>query len=240
MTIIDSNGQLELPRFAHASQRRRVLVADMPPFVSDPTTAERLGRRAIDLTFAVIVLLLTAMSMLIIAALVKLTSTGPVLFRQERVGRNGEIFRVLKFRTMVTDAEATLRNDPVAFRRYQENDFKLGADDARITTVGRVLRKTSLDELPQLFNILVGQMSVVGIRPLLPDEVALRSEYDQALYRHMRPGLTGLWQVAGRSTIHDDDRIVLDRHYVEHWNVLTDVRLIARTPRALLTPGAAC
>jgi len=240
VTILEPSGQLELPRFVTAPSRLRIGIADMPPFVSEPTTAERATRRGIDIAFAAIVLLLAAIPMLIVALLVKLTSDGPVLFRQERVGKDGETFRVLKFRTMVTDAEATLRKDPVAFRRYQENDFKLGADDPRITKVGRVLRSTSLDELPQLFNILFGQMSVVGIRPLLPDEVALRSTYDQALYHHMRPGLTGLWQVAGRSTIQDEERIELDRHYVEHWNVLTDIRLIAQTPRALLMPGAAC
>lgn len=213
---------------------------DFPPFVSKPTTPERVARRSIDIAFAAVVLLTMFVPMLVIALVIKLTSNGPVLFRQDRVGQHGETFRVLKFRTMVTDAEATLRTDPVAFRRYQENDFKLDADDPRITSVGRVLRTTSLDELPQLFNILLGQMSVVGIRPLLSDEVALRTPYDQALYHHMRPGLTGLWQVAGRSTIQDDERIVLDRHYAEQWSVLSDIRLIAKTPRALLLPGAAC
>ena len=203
------------------------------------TDAERVGRRVLDITFAVVLLLLAAIPMLIVAAIVKLTSDGPVLFRQERVGRYGERFMVLKFRTMVTDAEATLRRDPVAFRRYQENDFKLDADDPRITTVGRFLRASSIDELPQLFNVLAGQMSVVGIRPLLPDELALRTQYDQMLYRRMNPGLTGRWQVAGRSSIQDDERIQLDREYVETWSVVEDVRLILRTPRALLMPGTA-
>jgi lipopolysaccharide/colanic/teichoic acid biosynthesis glycosyltransferase len=207
--------------------------------ISFPTAPELVARRSIDIAFSVTMLLLAALPMLAIAALVKLTSDGPVLFHQERVGRFGSAFRVFKFRTMVTDAEATLRRDPIAFRRYQENGFKLGADDPRITRLGLFLRRSSLDELPQLFNVLNGQMSVVGIRPLLPDEVALRSQYDQMLYRRMRPGLTGLWQVAGRSRIQENARVELDRRYIEGWSVASDLAIIARTPLALLAPGTA-
>ena len=164
--------------------------------------------------------------MLLLAIAVKRSSPGPVFFRQERIGQNGRPFSVLKFRSMRTGAHADLVRDPIAHRRYQENGFKLDADDPRITPIGRFIRATSLDELPQLINVLAGEMSLVGIRPLLAEEVDLRSDYDRACYQAMKPGMTGLWQVSGRSSVGNCDRHV-DR----------DVHRDLEPPRR--SPGAA-
>jgi lipopolysaccharide/colanic/teichoic acid biosynthesis glycosyltransferase len=212
-------------------------LSDLPPFVTELTTADRVARRALDLTVAIVTLLVMAIPMLVIAAIVKLTSDGPILFRQERVGEGGNPFQVLKFRTMVDGADRMLRLDADALKAYQENDFKLASDDPRITGIGRFLRKASLDELPQLINVLRGDMSIVGIRPLLSEELACRSSYDQALYRHLAPGLTGRWQVAGRSDVQHDHRVLLDRGYVEQWAFATDLWILAATPLALVRTG---
>lgn len=192
------------------------------------------AKRALDIVVSVIGLFVLAPLMLILAIAVKRSSPGPVLFRQQRVGQNGREFDVLKFRSMRTGAHADLIRDPVAHRRYQENGFKLDADDPRITSVGRFIRATSLDELPQLINVLRGEMSLVGIRPLLADEVELRSHYDQACYRALKPGMTGLWQVSGRSSVGDTDRHALDREYIERWSLEADLRVLVRTPIAVL------
>jgi lipopolysaccharide/colanic/teichoic acid biosynthesis glycosyltransferase len=157
-----------------------------------------------------------------------------VIFKQARVGRNGELFEVYKFRTMRNGTHREVLDDAAARKAYRDNDFKLRPDDPRITAIGRLLRKTSLDELPQLVNVLRGNMSIVGVRPLLEEEVALRPDYDQQLYRTMRPGMTGLWQVEGRSTVQKEDRLHLDRRYIEDWSVLGDIKILARTPYALL------
>jgi lipopolysaccharide/colanic/teichoic acid biosynthesis glycosyltransferase len=242
VTIVESNGQQELLRTIPMRTARRVAVqiTDMPPFVVAPSAGQTRARRAIDLTIAIAALLIVALPMLVIMLVVKLTGDGAVFFTQDRAGASGTTFRIFKFRTMVADASATLHGDEAALRAFVENDFKLAGDDMRITTVGKFLRRTSLDELPQLINVLFGHMSIVGIRPLFPEQLAQRSEYDQTLYNFMRPGLTGRWQVAGRSNIRDQERIMLDREYVEDWSLFGDLRLMAKTPRALLIPDAAC
>jgi lipopolysaccharide/colanic/teichoic acid biosynthesis glycosyltransferase len=191
-------------------------------------------KRALDIALSLIGLIVLAPLLLILAIAVKRSSPGPVLFRQQRVGQKGREFDVLKFRSMRTGAHADLIRDPIAHRRYQENGFKLDADDPRITRVGRFIRATSLDELPQLINVLRGEMSLVGIRPLLADEVELRSHYDQACYRALKPGMTGLWQVSGRSSVVDCDRHALDREYIESWSLEADLRVLLRTPIAVL------
>jgi lipopolysaccharide/colanic/teichoic acid biosynthesis glycosyltransferase len=165
--------------------------------------------------------------------MVKATSRGPALFVQERVGRHGEVFRLVKFRTMRVGTHLEVREDPAVLAGYLANDFKLPPDDPRITRVGRWLRRTSLDEVPQLINVLRGEMSIVGVRPLVPEELALRSEYDQALYRSFRPGMTGLWQVEGRSTVQKEDRQHLDRRYLETWSLWNDAIIMLRTPGAV-------
>ena len=195
-------------------------------------------RRSIDVVVTLVALVMLAIPMAVIALLVVATSRGGIFFGQTRVGRNGDPITVYKFRSMCEGAHDLLQANEELRSQYLANDFKLdGAADPRITKLGRVLRKTSLDELPQLWNVLRGDMSLVGIRPLLFEELAIRPRHDQHLYRLMRPGMTGLWQVRGRSSVDADDRIDLDREYVERWSIGSDLKILCRTPLAVLRIG---
>lgn len=174
--------------------------------------------------------------MALIAVLIKLSGNGPVLFRQTRVGRGGREFTVLKFRTMVQDAEAR-RLELLA---ANENDgvlFKI-REDPRVTAVGRRLRRYSLDELPQLFNVLRGEMSLVGPRPPLPEEVA---QYGGDVYRRLvvKPGLTGLWQVSGRSDLSWEESVRLDLRYVDNWTLALDLQIMWKTWSAVVRGSGA-
>lgn len=191
-------------------------------------------RRAFDLTVGSVMLVATVPVMVVVAVLIRLTSRGPVLFRHGRVGRGGELFEVLKFRTMRHGTHDELHAEADKHAEYVRNDFKLPSDSDSITRVGRVLRKLSLDELPQLLNVLKGDMSVVGIRPLVPPELLLRPLADQLRYCQLRPGITGLWQVSGRSTVTTEDRYELDRRYLTTWRPRHDVAILLRTTIALL------
>jgi exopolysaccharide biosynthesis polyprenyl glycosylphosphotransferase len=189
-------------------------------------------KRTLDIVASALLLLLSAPLWLIAAIGIRVDSRGPVMFRQERVGKDGRPFTMLKFRTMVTDAEQRL--DEV--RHLDETDghfFKVN-EDPRITRIGRFLRTWSIDELPQLLNVLRGEMSMVGPRPPLPREVA---EYDAWQLRRLRvrPGLTGVWQVSGRSNIPFDEAVRLDLFYIENWSLGYDLYLIGRTIGAVLT-----
>lgn len=177
-------------------------------------------------------LLLAISPVLVAAALaVKLTSPGPVIFRQTRIGVGGKPFQMLKFRSMVADAEQRRAE----LEEFNENDgllFKI-RDDPRVTRVGAVLRRYSVDELPQLWNVVRGDMSLVGPRPPLPQEVAA---YDSDATRRLRvrPGLTGLWQVSGRSDLTWEESLRLDLRYVDNWNFWLDVAILWRTWRAVV------
>ncbi len=189
-----------------------------------------LVKRAFDLVGSSVLLVITAPLLAIIALAVRLTSSGPVLFRQTRVGRDGRHFRVLKFRSMVADAEERKR-DLFALNEA-EGLFKI-EDDPRITRVGRALRRTQLDELPQLLNVLVGQMSLVGPRPLVLDE----DERIQGWYRrrlHLTPGMTGPWQVAGAARIPLREMVAIDYLYVSAWTLWGDVKILLRTVPCVL------
>lgn len=190
--------------------------------------------RAIDLTVSASLFLVLSPLIVLIGALVRSTSSGPAIFRQQRVGMNFENFTVLKFRTMRDGTHKEVLADPHMRQVYENNDFKLPGDDPRITSVGRWLRKTSLDELPQLLNILRGDMSLVGVRPLLPQELDLRSPYDRSLYATHRPGLTGLWQISGRSSVGDQARVELDRRFLEDWGARQNVAILMKTPGVVL------
>jgi lipopolysaccharide/colanic/teichoic acid biosynthesis glycosyltransferase len=188
-------------------------------------------KRAMDLAGALVGMLLLAPVMLGIFLLIRLDSSGPVLFRQLRRGRYGRLFHVLKFRTMVVDAEQHMGE----LEKHNESEhgvlFKL-RDDPRVTPLGRFLRRSSLDELPQLVNILRGEMSLVGPRPLqLRDSDKLRElDPDGYAFRlRVLPGLTGPWQVGGRSDVDYSHMVKLDRDYVENWSLARDLRIIART-----------
>jgi exopolysaccharide biosynthesis polyprenyl glycosylphosphotransferase len=171
-----------------------------------------------------------------IAVGVRLSSDGPVLFRQERVGAHGGRFTMLKFRSMVTDAEARLRE---LQDRNEGNGvlFKLH-DDPRVTPFGRTLRRYSLDELPQLWNVVIGDMSLVGPRPPLPSEV---ERYEEDVNRRLltKPGITGLWQVSGRSNLSWDESVKIDLYYVENWSITGDLVILLKTVRAVVGSNGA-
>src|SRR5579885_2053947 len=197
---------------------------------------DRIMKRCMDLLLAGIGVVLLAPVFIIIAILVKLDSPGPILFRSERPGRHGKHFKMLKFRTMVVGAakDTLLKGEAGA----QERGILKLKDDRRITRVGRWLRRLSLDELPQLFNVLKGEMSLVGPRPPIPAEVA---QYEPWHLKRLEvpPGLTGLWQVSGRSELSFDEMVLLDIYYIETWSLGLDLRILLKTlPAVLLARGA--
>ena len=199
-------------------------------------------KRFIDIAGAIVGLFLCAPLFAIVAIAVRIEDKGPVLFAQWRLGRRGEPFRCLKFRTMRMDAEDTLRrweeqNTP-QWQAYLAGNRKL-RDDPRVTRIGRVLRTTSLDEIPQLINVLRGEMSLVGPRPLLSRELADYGTDALRLYEQVRPGLTGLWQVSGRSGLSMQQRATLDAQYVRQQSIALDFAILARTlPAVLRRQGA--
>jgi exopolysaccharide biosynthesis polyprenyl glycosylphosphotransferase len=196
------------------------------------TGAQAVTKRVLDVSLASLALLAVAPFMAAMAVAIKLSSRGPVLYRQERVGRHGNHFQMLKLRTMVVGADAMLDN----LRERNEASgplFKL-RDDPRITRVGRLLRRFSLDELPQFWNVLRGDMSVVGPRPPLPGEVSLYEEWHYGRLV-VRPGITGLWQVRGRSQLPFDDYVRLDLYYIENWSLAFDVYILLKTVPAVLS-----
>lgn len=173
-----------------------------------------------------------------VAFLVRVTSPGPVLYRQERIGKDGRRFRIFKFRSMVSGADGQLEEVLAEQGIDSVGMFYKPKNDPRVTRVGRVLRRTSLDELPQLFNVLLGDMALVGPRPQIDAEVA---QYDRTAHRRLRvkPGLTGLWQVSGRSSLSPEAGIRLDVNYVENWTPFGDLMILARTVRAIASADGA-
>jgi lipopolysaccharide/colanic/teichoic acid biosynthesis glycosyltransferase len=201
-------------------------------------------KRTMDITCSALVLVLCAPLLLFIAAMVKATSKGPVLFRQHRVGQYGRRFTFLKFRSMRVD------NDPSVHREYVtkliageaervqastngKGVYKL-ANDKRITRIGMFLRKTSLDELPQFLNVLRGDMSLVGPRPPIPYELAAYQTWHRRRVLEVKPGITGLWQVTGRSRVKFDDMVRLDLRYATSWSPWLDLKILLRTPGAVI------
>jgi exopolysaccharide biosynthesis polyprenyl glycosylphosphotransferase len=229
------------PRLSGVSGDRVSLrpVGGLPMIHLDPpraTDTARWGKRLLDVV-GVLGLLLVILPVVAFAALcIKLHDGGPVFFRQVRVGRDGREFSLLKFRTMVTDAEARLAALH-AETGYEGGLFKM-VEDPRITKPGRWLRRYSIDELPQLLNILRGDMSMVGPRPPLPHEAAT---YDDEMARrlHVRPGLTGLWQVSGRSNLSFEEAIRLDLYYVDNWSMFQDFSILTKTVGVVLRPTGA-
>ncbi|MFH0777490.1 MAG: sugar transferase, partial [Candidatus Eisenbacteria bacterium] len=208
-------------------------------------TIHRIAKRAMDVIGAVIGGALLMPGFLTAALLIKLTSAGPVLYKQRRVGKDGREFTLYKFRSMVTGDDSRYREYVKAF---VENGKAAGvdsrgrkiykiADDPRITRVGRFLRKTSLDEFPQILNVLKGEMSLVGPRPCLPYEWELYEDWQRERLS-VTPGLTGLWQVTGRSNVSFNEMVLLDLYYVSNWSFWWDLKLILQTvPVILLGKG---
>jgi lipopolysaccharide/colanic/teichoic acid biosynthesis glycosyltransferase len=187
-------------------------------------------KRAIDILVASIGLLLLAPVLVSIAIMVKLQDGGPVLYRRRVVGPEGP-FDALKFRSMCPNADALLNQNPSLRRKFQAN-FKLKSDP-RITRIGARLRKYSLDELPQLFNVLIGQMSLVGPRIITAEELSKYGQYHPLLLS-VKPGLTGYWQVNGRQDVDYERRVAMDVYYIEHWSLRLELLILLRTPRKVL------
>lgn len=198
--------------------------------------ASRWGKRLFDLVGSALLIVLAAPVMLAVAVAIKLDDGGPIFFRQVRVGRRGELIRMVKFRSMVIDAERLLTQ----LQDHNESDgvlFKM-ARDPRITRVGHVIRRYSLDELPQFFNVFRGEMSLVGPRPALPSEV---EQYEEHVRRRLdvRPGITGLWQVSGRSDLSWEETVRLDLYYVDNWSMVQDFTILLKTFRAVVASAGA-
>jgi undecaprenyl-phosphate galactose phosphotransferase len=198
-------------------------------------------KRLFDYAASLCILLVLAVPLALLALAVRLTSPGPALYGHRRVGRNSREFRCLKFRTMYADADRRLSDilasDPEAKEEW-ETHRKI-TNDPRVTPVGRFLRKTSLDELPQLFNVLKGDMSLVGPRPVMQDEIEQHYKEMAELCFSVMPGITGLWQVSGRSDTSYDYRIALDAWYVRNWNLWQDVVILFKTVRAVFRAAGA-
>lgn len=199
--------------------------------------AKRFQKRLFDVTFSSAVLLFGMPILILVALAVKFTSQGPVFYRQERIGLDGKPFEMIKFRTMVVGADKMVHK--LAALNESEGGvlFKI-RDDPRVTRVGKILRRYSIDELPQFINVLKRDMSVVGPRPPLASEV---KTYDDHTRRRLlvRPGITGLWQVSGRSDLSWEDSVRLDMFYVENWSMISDLLIAFKTVKAMLRPSGA-
>jgi exopolysaccharide production protein ExoY len=188
------------------------------------------AKRGLDVSVACLVIILLAPLMLALAGLVRGIIGGPVIFRQKRVGLGGRLFTCYKFRTMPLDAEQILRRhlaaDPAAAQEW--NQRRKLRNDPRVGSFARAMRRSSLDELPQLINVLCGDMSLVGPRPVVPEEIERYGRHAEACFS-TRPGLTGLWQVSGRNRVSYTARIARDRYYVRHWSFWLDIVVLIRT-----------
>lgn len=224
------------------------LAADLNlyPELTQETGARKIGRtvkRTIDVFSAALALILLSSLFFIIAVLIKMTSKGPVLFRQIRIGQHGKTFTFLKFRSMYVNSDSSIHKDYVTRFIAGETDLSMPhgkpnvykiTNDPRITPLGLFLRKTSLDELPQLVNVLRGEMSLVGPRPPLPYEYQHYDIWHRRRVLEIKPGITGLWQVSGRSRTSFDDMVRLDLQYGREWSLWLDLKILLQTPKAVL------
>jgi exopolysaccharide biosynthesis polyprenyl glycosylphosphotransferase len=200
------------------------------------TGVDRLLKNLMDYSIALIALVALSPVLALTALLVKLDSPGPIIYRRRVMGVNGKQFDAFKFRTMDTRSEQILRSNPEMMREYLEN-FKIKVDP-RITRIGKFLRKSSIDELPQLVNVLCGQMSVIGPRMITPEEL---DKYNQWAYNLLtvKPGITGLWQILGRSDVSYDERVRIDMYYIRNWTIWIDLQILVKTIPAVLAKRGA-
>lgn len=200
-----------------------------------------LSKRCFDLLFSLLALIIFSPLLIIIAVIIKCSSKGPIVYAHERVGLGGKVFRCYKFRTMYADADQRLKDllsSSPALKAEWETKFKL-KNDPRVMPIGAFLRKTSLDELPQFWNVLRGDLSVVGPRPVVKEEIDKHFGSKAPKLLSVRPGLTGLWQVSGRSDTSYARRLALDEHYIDHHSLWLDIKLIAKTiPAMIFSRGA--
>ncbi|WP_326514849.1 sugar transferase [Clostridium intestinale] len=191
-----------------------------------------LFKRIFDVVSSTLLLIILSPLFLILIVLVKLDSKGPVFFGHKRIGYKGETISVYKFRSMVQNAEEVLKNFTPEQKVEFEKNFKLD-DDPRVTKIGAFLRKTSLDELPQLINIIKGDMSVVGPRPIVQKEVVKYGKYAEKLFS-VKPGLTGFWQANGRSDTTYDERVQMDMYYIDNRSIVLDIKILFKTVIAVI------
>jgi exopolysaccharide biosynthesis polyprenyl glycosylphosphotransferase len=210
--------------------------------------ASRSIKRTIDIVGSLCAFVLVSPLLILIAIAIKLTSKGPILFKQQRLGQYGVRFTFLKFRSMYFQSDAKIHQDYVRqFISGKQDQGQVGnpsgvykiKDDPRVTPVGRLLRKTSLDELPQFFNVLRGEMSLVGPRPPIPYEVEGYAIWHRRRFLEAKPGITGLWQVEGRSRTKFDEMVRLDLKYAKTWSPWLDIKILLRTPAAVLRGSGA-
>lgn len=205
---------------------------------------EQYSKRVVDTLLSLVLIIIFSPICIILAIVIKLTSPGPIFADvPERVGKNGKKFKMFKFRSMIVNAHHLLRTDPQfkeLFEQYKKGSYKLH-NDPRVTIVGKFIRRHSLDEIPQIINVMRGEMSIVGPRAYYPDEL----ENQQREFPHVkklvkkvlsvRPGITGLWQVSGRSEINFDERIVIDSKYVDTISLIKDIKIMIKTPIVMFT-----
>lgn len=191
------------------------------------TSTYKIVKRSMDITGALLGIILLSLLFIAVAIAIKLEDPkGPVFFTQKRVGKNGQEFNMYKFRSMVSDAEERLK-ELLAFNEVSGAMFKM-KNDPRITRIGKFIRKTSIDELPQLFNVLKGDMSLVGPRPPLPREVVEYTDYDKQRLL-VTPGCTGVWQVSARNSVGFPEMVEMDLYYIKHQSVMTDIKILCKT-----------
>jgi len=197
-------------------------------------------KRLIDIVGSIVIAIIFAPVWLIVPILIKLDSTGPVLYRQKRVGAKGKPFTILKFRSMVVNADEIIKNDPDLWQKFKESDWKL-ANDPRITKIGHRLRQLTLDELPQIINVIRGDMSLVGPRAYRAEEIEYQKRKHPYLIKYIdkaisvKPGLTGPWQTSGRNDVPFPERVKLDAAYADRHSFLTDIKILLKTPLAMIS-----
>ena len=193
-------------------------------------------KRMIDICLVLIALPVLIILFIFLALLIRIDTPGPIFYSQKRIGKDGKEFTILKFRTMVANAEQALKehlHNQTTLRTEWKNNQKI-KNDPRVTVIGKILRRFSLDELPQFINIFLGEMSLVGPRPIVQEEISFYGD-NFHLYTKVKPGLTGLWQVSGRNDLTYDNRINLDEYYVRNWSIWMDIYILAKTVSAVLT-----
>lgn len=202
-----------------------------------------IAKRLVDLLASISLVILFLPIWFLIPILIRLESSGSIFFLQERVGKNGKVFKIIKFRSMIQDADSYWKKNPALYEKFKNGSWKLTLEeDPRVTKLGKILRQTSIDEFPQVFNILFGSMSLVGPRPCREIEIAdaikrygkeIKTHIDQSL--SVKPGLTGLWQVSGRNDVSWVDRVKMDARYAQRRNIFDDVSIIIKTPLAMIS-----
>ena len=242
MNIITKKGNLKIQLKEAGISQNDFVVISFPPeregYISRPVKRDYWWKRPFDILFSTLAIIVFSPVMLIIALAIKLTDGGSVIYKQRRIGKNGEEFTIYKFRTMYMDSDERLRellrNNP-ELREEWNKCFKL-KNDPRITPIGRILRKTSLDELPQFFNVLKGDMSIVGPRPVVKEELERFYKEKAIFYKSVKPGITGFWQVECRSDVEDyEERVKMDEWYVKNQSFLFDMKIILKTIKVMLT-----